>query len=116
MFVEKADAKVRDRPEMQTKRRWTRSPLLWKRVRILLWADALPACGARWVCWLSTSLGALGQTIRLPAGLKGERRGEEPVREREAHAVTPLTLSAILSHCHDAPHTVCHTASDISPT
>ena len=38
-----------DIPDMQTKRRWMRSLLLWKRDRILVLAAILAACSASWI-------------------------------------------------------------------
>lgn len=58
-------------PDMQTKRRWMRSLLLWKRDRILFLAAILASCKARWVSWWSKSSDIPELGVRLLTGLNG---------------------------------------------
>lgn len=66
-----ADRKVK--PEMQTKRRWMRSLLLWKRERILFLAAILAFRRARWIsCW-SRSSEVSEPDVKLLTGLMGAK-------------------------------------------
>lgn len=83
-----ADRKVR--PEMQTKRRWMRSLLLWKRERILFLAAILAFRRARWIsCW-SRSSEVSEPDVKLLTGLVGAKNNK-----RSAFVYRPIANSNV---------------------